>query len=84
MFVHPSFHGRGIGTTLLNHAKQEVSDGVNDISGGIGRVLLEVRCFEKNPAGLKFYERAGFVRKHGADEWHERVQEYLALLVWSK
>ncbi|KAJ7678490.1 acyl-CoA N-acyltransferase [Mycena rosella] len=81
LFVHPSFHGRGIGKKLLSHAKQHVEAGVNDLTG---EALLEVRCFVKNPAGLKLYERGGFVRKHGADEFHERVGEYLALLVWSK
>ncbi|KAJ7164021.1 acyl-CoA N-acyltransferase [Mycena crocata] len=81
LFVHPSFHGRGIGTMLFNHAKQDVAS-LNLAESG--EVLLEVRCFEKNPAGLRLYERGGFTRRHGAEEWHDRVQEYLALLVWLK
>ncbi|KAJ7769167.1 hypothetical protein DFH07DRAFT_807080 [Mycena maculata] len=87
LFVHPSFHCHGIGAMLLDHAKQHVAVGlnINGLSGiSAGEVLLEVRCFEKNPRALKFYERGGFVRRVGAEEWREQVQEYLALLVWLK
>ncbi|KAJ7454752.1 acyl-CoA N-acyltransferase [Mycena latifolia] len=83
LFVHPSFHGRGIGTLLLTHVKQHVAAGVNDSTG---EVLFELRCWEKNLVALKFYERGGFSRKHGAEgrEWMERVQDYLAVMVWLK
>jgi GNAT superfamily N-acetyltransferase len=84
MAVHPSFHSRGIGTKLLNHAKQHVAAEVQDLHGLDGEVLMNVHCFEKNPRALQFYERGGFVRSHGVGELDEKVQEYLALLVWSK
>ncbi|KAJ6570162.1 acyl-CoA N-acyltransferase [Mycena vulgaris] len=84
LFVHPSFHMGGIGTMLLNHAKQKVAVCANNMTGIGGEVLMEVRCFAKNPGGLKFYERGGFVRKQGADEFYERVQEYLAVMVLLK
>jgi len=83
MFCHPSFHGRGIGTMLLTHAKEHLAIVANAHGLNGGETLLEVRCFAKNPGGLRFYERGGFVRKQGAEEWHERVQEYLALMLWS-
>ncbi|KAF7332897.1 GNAT family N-acetyltransferase [Mycena venus] len=79
MAVHPSYHSRGIGTMLLNHAKH-VSARVKEMRGIDSEVLIQVRCFEKNPRALAFYERAGFERRHGAEEWHEKVGEYLALL----
>ncbi|KAJ6536170.1 acyl-CoA N-acyltransferase [Mycena capillaripes] len=80
MAVHPSVHSRGIGTLLLNHAKQHVAAAVKEMRGVDGEVLMQVRCFEKNPRALTFYERAGFLRRYGAEEWHEKVGEYLALL----
>ncbi|KAJ7454751.1 acyl-CoA N-acyltransferase [Mycena latifolia] len=83
VFVHPSFHRRGIATILLNHAKQHVLAGIKELSA-VGEVILELRCLEKNLVGLKFYEREGFSRKHGAEEWIERVDEYFALMMLLK
>ncbi|KAJ7620977.1 acyl-CoA N-acyltransferase, partial [Roridomyces roridus] len=81
LFVHPRFHGRGIGTLLLHHAKKHAL-GHSLVTDG--EVLMEVRCFEKNPRALKFYERGGFVRRESVVELVEEVGEYLALLVWLK
>ncbi|KAJ7457195.1 acyl-CoA N-acyltransferase [Mycena galericulata] len=84
LFVHASFHDRGIGTMLLHHAKQQVAANFDNLGDKGGRVLMEVRCFEKSPRALKFYERGGFVRRVGADKWLEEVGESLALLIWIK
>ncbi|KAJ7474733.1 acyl-CoA N-acyltransferase [Mycena latifolia] len=84
LFVRPSFHGQGIGTLLLNHAKQQVAAALRNPNDEGREVLMEVRCFEKNPRALKFYERGGFVRDPGVKELNEMTQEYLALLLWFK
>lgn len=48
LFLEPSFHGRGLGKAMVDHAV--------DIKGP-----LRVEVFERNAIGRRFYERYGFV-----------------------
>ena len=47
LFLHPDFHGKGIGRTLMDQAQQTHGE-------------LEVEVFEENTIGRKFYDRYGF------------------------
>ena len=47
--MHPTAQGRGIGTSLLDLAVEEL--------GGAARLW----CFQSNTAARRFYERHGFV-----------------------
>ena len=47
LFLHPDFHGKGIGRVLMDQAQT--------IHGE-----LEVEVFEENTIGRKFYDRYGF------------------------
>jgi putative acetyltransferase len=47
VFVEPHLHGRGIGRSLLDHARQLHGD-------------LDVEVFERNEIGRRFYARYGF------------------------
>jgi putative acetyltransferase len=48
LFLHPSFHGRGLGRAMVDHA------------AGL-RGALRVEVFQRNAIGRRFYERYGFV-----------------------
>lgn len=47
LFVSPEFFGRGIGTTLMNYAINELNCTTVDVN-------------EQNPNALKFYRKTGF------------------------
>lgn len=68
IFLLPSFHGKGIGTKLMNHVAQF-------------HEILEVEVFEKNSIGRAFYERYGFefIKKHV----HDATGEVLLRLRYS-
>ncbi len=53
IFVDPDHQGRGIGTALLNRARES-------------HPVLELNVFEANASGRAFYEKYGFnvVRRH--------------------
>lgn len=51
LFVLPSHHRQGIGTTLIEHVRQKYD-------------RLEVEVFSKNSIGLSFYQRIGFEPMH--------------------
>ena len=65
IFLLPEYHGKGIGSQLMNHVAQL-------------HKTLEVDVFEKNSIGRAFYERYGFVflEKH----LHEETGEMLLRL----
>ncbi len=48
LFLHPAFHGRGLGKALADHAAK--------LHGP-----LRVEVFEKNAIGRRFYDRYGFI-----------------------
>ncbi len=48
LYVHPSAVGRGIGSQLLHHARQELGP------------LIRLYTFQANAASRRFYERHGF------------------------
>ena len=56
LFVDPDWHGRGVGTRLLEMVSED-------------RPRLTVSCNEQNPQGLAFYEARGFrpVGRSGPD-----------------
>ena len=57
LFVHPAWHGRGIGRALLDHA-----------AARLGPLTLEV--YAANAAARSFYDRCGFavIERHEVDE----------------
>jgi len=58
IFVHPSFHGLGIGRALMDHARTL-------------RGALEVEVFTANTIGRAFYARYGFRPMH--ERVHEQT-----------
>jgi len=69
IFVKPRFHGKGIGTKLM------------DMVAGLHQEL-EVEVFEKNEIGRAFYDKYGFnlMNRH----IHEATGNYLLRLKYSK
>jgi len=62
LFVHPKYHSKGIGTSLMNHISQFHKE-------------LEVEVFEKNSIGKPFYEKHGFVpiKEYVLEEANQKV-----------
>ena len=56
IFVHPDYHGTGVATELMDHARAE-------------KGWLELHVFEANERARRFYENYGFtlkmIDKHG-------------------
>lgn len=48
LFIAPEWQGKGLGATLLGHAKT------------LYPAYLELDCFQENHAACRFYERHGF------------------------
>ncbi|MCF6285440.1 MAG: GNAT family N-acetyltransferase [Candidatus Hydrogenedentes bacterium] len=69
IFVHPEFHGQGVGRALMDHAQ------------GL-RGNLEVEVFKENRIGRDFYRRYGFsfIDEHV----HEETGETLLRLVYDE
>ena len=68
IFLHPKYHGHGIGKALMDHAKN-----IHD--------SLEVEVFKKNFIGYSFYLKSGFeelIEKH-----HEATGEQLLRMKYS-
>lgn len=88
MFIDPSLHGRGLGSTLIKRAQnaaQQAFSTLNHLSNSrdsqpVGFVVMFVKCFAANIAGLRAYERRGFVRKK--EYLEEDVQEQMTVLEW--
>ena len=55
LYLEPDATGRGIGTALVDHAKQERPEG------------LQLWTFESNLGARRFYERHGFVEAERTD-----------------
>ncbi len=47
LFLHPDFHGQGLGRAMVDHVRPE-------------RKSLSVEVFERNAIGRRFYEAYGF------------------------
>ncbi len=71
LYVLPAFHGKGIGTALLNQAKAD-----ND--------RLELWAFQRNSRAIAFYERHGFVIVERTDGSGNEEKEPDARLLWLK
>jgi putative acetyltransferase len=69
IFVHPTFHGQGIGRALMDHAR--------DL-----RTNLEVEVFKANRIGRDFYRRYGF--SFMDEHIHEETGEPLLRLVYGE
>lgn len=67
IFVHPEFHGQGMGRALMDHARQL-------------RGNLEVEVFKNNRVGRDFYRRYGF--SFMEEHIHEETGEPLLRLVY--
>jgi ribosomal protein S18 acetylase RimI-like enzyme len=63
LYVHPDYHGQGIGSRFVQLAKERRPDG------------LELYTFQVNGRARRFYERRGFVVEHlGNGEGNEERQ----------
>jgi len=71
LYVDPSAHGRGIGSSLLNKAKLS-----ND--------TLNLWVFQKNRAAIAFYERHGFCLAEQTDGERNDEKEPDARYVWRR
>ena len=69
IFVHPKFHGQGLGHALMNHAQ------------GL-RGNLEVEVFKGNRIGRDFYRRYGFAFMD--EHVHEETGETLLRLIYDE
>lgn len=69
IFVHPDFHGEGIGRALMDHAR--------DLRGN-----LEVEVFKENRIGRDFYRRYGFAFMD--EHIHEETGETLLRLSYGE
>jgi GNAT superfamily N-acetyltransferase len=88
LFIDPSLHGLGLGSTLIKRAQnaaQQAFSTLNHLSAGgdtqsVGPVVMFVKCFTANIAGLRAYKRHGFVRKK--EYLEEDVKEQMTVLEW--
>jgi GNAT superfamily N-acetyltransferase len=70
LYVEPDEQGRGIGTALLDKAKELRPEG------------LYLWVFQKNEGGRRFYERHGFHLVRLTDGEHNMEREPDALYAW--
>jgi ribosomal protein S18 acetylase RimI-like enzyme len=70
LYVHPEAQGRGIGTALLDHAKQRRPGG------------FELWVFQKNDGARRFYERHGLRVQALTDGRDNMEREPDALYAW--
>lgn len=68
LFVHPTFHGKGIGKTLMDKAVELYSQ-------------LELEVFKANSIGRKFYTKYGF--EDVSEEVHEATGNKVLRLKYS-
>ena len=69
LYVHPQYHGSGIGSELLAKARMQY-----------GR--LQAWVFQKNHAAIAFYESKGFTCVRTTDGRDNEEREPAALYVW--
>jgi ribosomal protein S18 acetylase RimI-like enzyme len=70
LYVHPDYHGRGVGTALLHEALRHRPEGV----------LLWV--FQQNAQARRFYERRGFILLRETDGRGNEERTPDALYEW--
>jgi GNAT superfamily N-acetyltransferase len=71
LYVRPSAAGQGIGTALLDRAKQRRPSG------------LQLWAFQVNTAARRFYERRGFSPVKMTDGRHNQEREPDVLYAWA-
>jgi ribosomal protein S18 acetylase RimI-like enzyme len=71
LYVHPRGHGRGIGSALLDHAKQ-------------GGAELTLHVFQRNTGARRFYERHGFAAVAFTDGAGNEEREPDVLYRWTR
>ena len=69
IFINTDSQNRGIGTTLLNKAKEE-------------KEKLELSVYEKNKKAIKFYKKNGFIITKENIDKETNEKEYIML--WEK
>lgn len=69
LYVLPAWHGRGIGTALLDAARR-------------GQSLVQLWVFQRNRAARRFYERRGFRLIEETDGRDNEEKEPDALYEW--
>ena len=70
LYVHPRVHGRGVGSALLDHAKQ-------------GGAELTLYVFQRNTGARRFYERHGLEVVRLGDGSGNEEGEPDALYAWA-
>lgn len=68
LFLHPRFHGRGLGKAMVDGAVAEKGP-------------LQVEVFEKNKIGRRFYDAYGFVRS--GEYIHEPTGEVMIRMTFT-
>ncbi|WP_246079543.1 GNAT family N-acetyltransferase [Parasedimentitalea maritima] len=68
LFLHPSYHGRGIGKALVDKAVEV-------------RGELHLEVFKANPVGRRFYQKYGFVE--GAEKMDPFFGHWVLELTYS-
>jgi putative acetyltransferase len=71
LYVHPEWHGHGLGRALLEFARQ-------------GQDEMRLWVFQKNTKARRFYERQGFVLEELHDGSSNMEKEPDAVYVWRK
>lgn len=69
LFVHQSFQGKGVGTSLLNKAKENQG-------------TLSLNVYKKNKDAIKFYTKNGFRITY--EKFDDSVKEIEYLMNWVK